>query len=82
MALAQELLDILRCPESKAELIYFPDGAPGYGDAFLFCPTSRLLYAIDEHGIPVMLIEEARRLSESESQALVERARELGLTVG
>jgi uncharacterized protein YbaR (Trm112 family) len=67
MALEPELLDILVCPESKKPLVYFE------ADQFLFCPDSRLKYRIDD-GIPVMLIEEAERLSEDDARALMKRA--------
>ena len=65
--LEAELLDILVCPESKRPLIYFEE------DGFLFCPESKLKYRVDD-GIPVMLIEEAERLSDEEAQALLARA--------
>ncbi len=67
MALEPELLDILVCPESKKALVYFQE------EDFLFCPDSRLKYKIEE-GIPVMLIEEAERLSEDEARTLMARA--------
>ncbi len=67
MALDPELLDILVCPESKQPLIYFEE------DGFLFCPESKLKYRVDD-GIPVMLIEEAERLSDEDAQALLARA--------
>ncbi len=67
MALDPELLEILVCPESKEPLLYFEQ------ENFLFCPDSRLKYSIEDD-IPVMLIEEAERLSEQEAQALVARA--------
>ena len=57
MALSQELLDILVCPESKQALVYFAD------EGFLFCPESRLKYRIEDD-IPVMLVDEAERLDE------------------
>ncbi len=68
----RQLLDILVCPESKAPLVYFAD------EQFLFCPSSKLKYKID-NGIPVMLIDEAERLDESSANALVAQARERGL---
>jgi uncharacterized protein YbaR (Trm112 family) len=40
---------------------------------FLFCPESRLKYRIEDD-IPVMLIEEAERVSEAEAAALLARA--------
>ena len=68
MSLDQELLEILVCPESHQPLVYFePEG-------FLFCPDSRLKYRVED-GLPVMLIEEAERLSEEDAQALMARAR-------
>ena len=52
MALSQELLEILVCPESKEDLVYFEQ------EGFLFCPASRLKYRIEDD-IPIMLIDEA-----------------------
>lgn len=66
---------LLRCVACRGRLIYFPE------ERFLFCPASRLRYAITEEGIPVMLLDEAEQLSESEAQALVAQARELGLSI-
>ena len=81
MSLSAEFLDILRCPESKGELVYFPQGETGDGAGFLFCPASRLRYPIDEHGVPVMLVDEADRLDEAGCQRVLDRARQLGLPV-
>ncbi len=67
MPLDPELLEILVCPESKRPLIYFER------EDFLFCPDSKLKYR-DEDGIPVMLIEEAERLTDEQAQALLARA--------
>jgi uncharacterized protein YbaR (Trm112 family) len=67
MALDPELLEILVCPESKAPLVYFED------ENFLFCPDSKLKFAIEDD-IPVMLIEEAERLSDDEARELLARA--------
>jgi uncharacterized protein YbaR (Trm112 family) len=72
MALDPELLDILACPESKAPLIYFET------EGFLFCPKSRLKYAIQD-GIPVMLIDEAERLDDAAAVRLVADAKARGL---
>jgi uncharacterized protein len=77
MPIADELLEMLRCPESRAKLVYFAEQQAG-GPEFLFCPESRLKYRIDE-GIPVMLIEEAERLDQTAADELLARARELGL---
>jgi len=78
MAIAQELLDILVCPESREPLVYFPAPEDGEGDEFLLCPASRLKYRVDD-GIPVMLIEEAERLEDAEVERLLSRAKERGL---
>jgi len=67
MPLDPLLLEILVCPESKKPLLYFES------EGFLFSPDSRLKYRIEDD-IPVMLIEEAERVSEAEAAALVTRA--------
>jgi uncharacterized protein YbaR (Trm112 family) len=78
--LPTDLLAVLACPESKAPLLYFAGGESGKDEAaaFLFCPTSRLCYRI-EGGIPVLLIEEAERISEAASAALVAKAKALAI---
>ncbi|MBI2568113.1 MAG: Trm112 family protein [Candidatus Schekmanbacteria bacterium] len=72
MALDADLLEILRCPESKERLIYFLE------ENVLFCPASRLKYPIRDD-IPVMLISEAERVTPEAADALVAQARERGL---
>ncbi len=67
MPLDPELLEILVCPESKRPLIYFER------EDFLFCPDSKLKYRVED-GIPVMLIEEAERLTDEQAQGLLARA--------
>lgn len=67
MAIEAQLLEILVCPESKKPLVYFES------EGFLFCPESRLKYRIEDD-IPVMLVEEAERLSEAEAAELMTRA--------
>ncbi len=67
MALSNELLEILVCPESKEDLIYFEQ------ESFLFCPASRLKYRIEDD-IPVMLVDEAERLDEAAAEELMKRA--------
>ena len=57
MALPQDLLDILVCPQCKGDLEYRE------GDNALVCRACRLRYRIED-GIPVMLIEEATPLEE------------------
>ncbi len=63
MALDQQLLDILACPEDKGPLYYLED------EAALFNPRLKRRYRIDD-GIPVMLIDEAEALDDVESQRL------------
>ncbi|MEM9490037.1 MAG: Trm112 family protein [Myxococcota bacterium] len=81
MALSEDLLAILRCPETKEKLIYFPDGDQAGAESFLFCPASRLRFSIGERDLPVMLVDEATRVDETECDRLVETARRLGLPV-
>ncbi len=51
------LLDLLVCPLCKGPLIYKKD------DQELICKPDRLAFAIKD-GIPVMLEDEARRISD------------------
>lgn len=55
----QRLLDILVCPVTKAPLTWDADKRE------LLCKASRLAYPVRD-GIPVMLEEEARPLSDEE----------------
>lgn len=72
MVLHAWLREILACPESKKPLIFFEE------EGFLFCPVSRLKYAIED-GLPCLVIEEAERLDEAAAAALVARAKASGL---
>jgi uncharacterized protein YbaR (Trm112 family) len=78
--LPASLLEILVCPRSKEPLIYFPRGEADRdeADAFLLCPASRLRYRIHD-GVPVMLADEAEGVAPAAVDALLARARELGL---
>jgi uncharacterized protein YbaR (Trm112 family) len=78
--LAPDLLELLRCPRSRAPLLYFPRGEADRdeADAFLLSPSARLRYRIEE-GVPVLLVEEAEELAEREVARLVERAKALGI---
>ena len=60
MPLSNELLKILVCPKCKGPLEYRA-AAP----ESLICHDCRLVYAVQD-GIPVMLIDEARKLDEAE----------------
>jgi uncharacterized protein YbaR (Trm112 family) len=53
-ALAPELKEILACPRCKGELEFREEQAE------IRCHACRLVYRIEE-GIPVMLVEEARK---------------------
>jgi uncharacterized protein len=59
----KKLLDILVCPVTKGPLIYDKDKQE------LISRAARLAYPIRD-GIPVMLEEEARRISEEEYEKL------------
>ena len=78
--LADALLDVLVCPRSKQPLIYFPRGEDDRdeADGFLLCAASRLRYPI-RNGVPVMLVDEATPVEPAKVEALVARARQLGL---
>lgn len=57
--ISQELLDILACPKCKGP-VKLNDTKNG-----LVCEKCRLLYEIKED-IPIMLIDEAKKLDETE----------------
>lgn len=54
MALDQQLLDILACPQCKRDLEY------DQANEKLICHTCRLKYSIKDD-IPIMLIDEAEK---------------------
>lgn len=60
MTISKELLAILVCPKCKGELRLSPE--PGQKEEGLICDRCKLFYEIRD-GIPVMLIEEAKKLS-------------------
>jgi uncharacterized protein YbaR (Trm112 family) len=80
--LPKDLVEALRCPKTLQPLIYFPRGEADRdeADGFLVCPASRLRYPILD-GVPVMLVDEAADLAAPAVEALIVRARELGLAV-
>ena len=53
------LLDLLVCPKSGGKLVYDKNANE------LLCKESKLAYPIKD-GIPIMLIESARKLKETE----------------
>ena len=57
MALSKELLDILACPKCKGKVTLLDD------ESALTCAACGLKYPIRD-GIPVMLVDEAEKISE------------------
>ncbi|MGC0364264.1 uncharacterized protein YbaR (Trm112 family) [Rhodococcus sp. 27YEA15] len=66
MAIDSTLLGILACPQDKGPLLLI-------GDELLYNPRLRRAYPI-ENGIPVLLIDEARDVAESEHEQLLTRS--------
>lgn len=58
-----KLLDILVCPLCKSPLVYHK------AEQELICRADRLAYKIDD-GIPVMLVDEARKLTAEEAEQI------------
>ena len=69
----ETLLGILVCPADRGPLLLV---GPGEGDE-LYNPRLRRAYRIED-GIPVLLIEEARDVSEDEHARLAEQGRPAG----
>jgi uncharacterized protein YbaR (Trm112 family) len=67
MALDPQLLEILACPEDKGPLLYFAD------EDSLYNPRLKRRYAIRED-IPIMLIDEAETVDDSEHERLIAKA--------
>lgn len=63
MSLDATLLAILACPDDKGPLYYIED------EQVLLNPRLRRTYAVRD-GIPVMLVEEATALSDTEAERL------------
>tara|TARA_B100001559_G_C16322454_1_gene539450 strand:+ start:133 stop:345 length:213 start_codon:yes stop_codon:yes gene_type:complete len=66
MSLDQRLLDVLACPEDKGPLWYFED------EEILYNPRLRRVFEIDS-GIPVLLIDESKQVSDDEHQRLASK---------
>jgi uncharacterized protein YbaR (Trm112 family) len=73
VALDPKLLEILACPEDKGPLLYFAD------EDVLYNPRLKRTYEVRD-GIPVMLIDEATAVDETEHQRLVAKAEAEGVT--
>jgi uncharacterized protein YbaR (Trm112 family) len=67
MALDQQLLDILACPEDKGPLLYFES------EDSLYNPRLKRRYAIKDD-IPIMLIDEAETVDDAEHARLMAKA--------
>ena len=65
MAIDPTLLSILACPQDKGPLLLV-------GDDVLYNPRLRRAYPI-ENGIPVLLIDEARDVTDAEHEDFVAR---------
>ena len=72
MALDQQLLDILACPEDKGALLYFES------EQFLYNPRLKRRYEVRDD-IPVMLVEEAETVDDAEHQKLMAKAEADGI---
>ncbi|MCE2854832.1 MAG: Trm112 family protein [Ilumatobacteraceae bacterium] len=72
MSLDQALLDILACPQDKGPLYYFAD------ENSLYNPRLQRRYVVRE-GIPVMLVDEAESVSDTEHERLMAKVRDNGL---
>lgn len=72
MALDQQLLDILACPEDKGPLLYFES------EDTLYNPRLKRRYAIRDD-IPIMLIDEAETVDDAEHERLLAKASDEGI---
>ena len=72
MALDQQLLDILACPEDKGPLLYFAD------EDSLYNPRLKRRYAIRDD-IPIMLVDEAETVDDAEHARLLAKAEAEGI---
>lgn len=73
MALDSQLLEILACPEDKGALLYFEV------ESSLYNPRLKRRYTIRDD-IPIMLIDEAETVSDSEHDRLMAKAEAEGIT--
>ena len=73
MALDPQLLEILACPEDKGPLLYFQD------EDALYNPRLKRRYAIRDD-IPIMLIDEAEAVDDTEHQRLLDKAERDGIS--
>ena len=67
MSLDPQLLEILACPQDKGPLLYFAD------ENLLYNPRLQRGYEV-RNDIPIMLIDEARIVDNTEHARLVDKA--------
>jgi uncharacterized protein YbaR (Trm112 family) len=72
MALDPRLLEILACPEDKGPLLYFAD------ENALYNPRLKRRYAVRDD-IPIMLVDEAEGVEETEHDRLLAKAAAEGI---
>ncbi len=72
MALDPQLLEILACPDDKGPLLYFE------AEDTLYNPRLKRRYAIRDD-IPIMLVDEAETVSDSEHDRLLAKAAAEGI---
>ena len=73
MSLDPQLLEILACPEDKGPLLYFED------ESSLYNPRLKRRYAVRDDN-PIMLIDEAEAIGETEHARLLAKAAADGVT--
>lgn len=72
MTLDPALIKILACPKDKGPLLYFGQ------ENFLYNPRLKLRYLIKD-GIPIMLVEEAQTVDDSQHIEITQQAEFLGI---
>ena len=72
MALDPQLLEILACPDDKGALLYFES------EQALYNPRLKRRYAIRDD-IPIMLVDEAETVTDTEHDRLVAKAQAEGI---
>jgi uncharacterized protein YbaR (Trm112 family) len=72
MSLDPLLLDVLACPVDKGPLLWFED------EDVLYNPRLKKSYAVDD-GVPVLLVDEAVDVGESEHERLMSKAEKDGV---
>jgi uncharacterized protein YbaR (Trm112 family) len=72
VALNPQLLEILACPEDKGPLLYFGD------EQCLYNPRLKRRYAVRDD-IPVMLVDEAEAVDDTEHARLTAKAEAEGI---